>query len=151
VSAAEAERLDGEPRPPRLRIANGVLYSFLQIPARDTPGLLVGEIHAAGEGRVTLWTSTCIRTPAPGVDGRPFSHDIRKDAGPFKLAPDPSRFRFAVPLDPYEQGYLYLNVAGEAALSHVSAVLTDRPASAGEPGALPPAGARTPPPLSSGD
>jgi|LSQX01.2.fsa_nt_gb hypothetical protein len=96
--------------------------TFLRIPVRNWPGRLVGEIQAAGEGSFNVHTSTCLRPP---FCGGAFSHSIRKEAGPFELTPTLTPFRFEVPIEPYEQGYLYIHVSGTALFSHVSGVLAD--------------------------
>ena len=123
VDAAEAAVLADGLRPARLRIVNGLIYTFLRIPVRDWAGTLAGELHAAGQGTLSLRTSTCLRPPGSGAKG--FSHSIKKEVGPFTLAPEPSAFRFQIPIQPYEQGYLYISVSGTGVLSHVSGVLAE--------------------------
>ena len=123
VNAEESAVLDAEPKPVRLRLKKGLAYAFLQLPARGTPGALAGEIHAAGQGTLRLSTSTCLRPP--GGPAKPFSHSIKKEAGPFQLSQEPAVFKFTIPLEPYETGYLYIHVAGEAVISHVSGVAVE--------------------------
>ncbi|MFA6928751.1 MAG: hypothetical protein WCT05_00380 [Lentisphaeria bacterium] len=123
MSTQECEVLEGQSRPNRLRLKNGLIYSFLQIPSRNTSATLLGEIHASGSGKISLHTSTCIRTPSSEEKG--FSHSIRKEAGSFELSPKQSSFRFSVEVEPYEQGYLYINVHGEAVVNHLSVVLQE--------------------------
>ena len=123
LNAVEWEVLDSAPRPVRLWLKGGVIYSYLGLPVGEKAGVLVGEIHASGSGKMALWTSTCLRPP--GNKEGAFSHSIRKDAGPFELTRDPAVFRFKIDLAPYEQGYIYINVAGEAVISHVSAVFVE--------------------------
>ena len=106
-----------------LRLKNGVIYTFLRIPRRKKADTLLGEIHASGSGKISLHTSTCIRTPDSKEKG--FSHSIKKEAGSFELIPQRSAFRFSVELEPYEQGYLYISVHGEAVIRHVSVVLEE--------------------------
>ena len=124
VAAQESEVCDTGTRPSRLRIKQGVIYSFLKLPGGNKAGTLVGEMHASGSGKVSLNTSTCLRPPGGKENG--FSHSIKKEAGTFELTPERSVFRFTVAVEPYEQGYLYINVAGEATISHVSGVLAEK-------------------------
>ena len=126
VSAKEYEVLESEPRLARLRIKDGLMYSFLSLPGGSKPGKLVGELHASGSGKVALHTSTCLRPPGSKEKG--FSHSIKKDAGTFTLTPERSVFKFTVDLAPYEQGYIYINVSDEALISHVSGVFVENPA-----------------------
>ena len=125
VNAQESEICNTAPLPSRLRIKHGVILSFLQLPGRDKAGTLVGEIHASGSGKVSLHTSTCLRPP--GCKEKGFSHSIKKEAGTFELTPERSVFRFTVDMEPYEQGYLYISVSGEALISHVSGVFVEKP------------------------
>lgn len=125
VNAQESEICNAAPCPSRWRIKHGVILSFLQLPGGNKAGTLVGEIHASGSGKVSLHTSTCLRPP--GCKEKGFSHSIKKEIGSFDLTPERSVFMFTVAVDPYEQGYLYIGVDGEAFISHVSGVLVEKP------------------------
>ena len=85
---------------------------------------MIGQLRASGQGTLSLWTSTCIR--APSLDRKAFSHEIKKPLGSPELTGAPSVFGFTGDLAPYERGYLYIRVSGEAVLSHVSAVYNER-------------------------
>ncbi len=123
VNAQESEVCSSGARPSRLRIKHGVILTFLQLPGKNKAGKLVGEIQAFGSGKVSLSTSTCLRPP--GSREKAFSHTIKKEAGVFNLTPERSIFRFTVAIEPYEQGYLYISVSGEAMISHVSGVFVE--------------------------
>lgn len=85
---------------------------------------MIGELRASGQGKLSLWTSTCIRPPS--LNPQAFSHEIKKDLGALDLADEPAVFDFKSDLAAHEQGYLYIQVSGEAVISHVSGVLSRR-------------------------
>lgn len=124
VKADECEVLVKPGSPNRLRLRDGLIYSFLDIPPTSSPGTLVGQLRASGRGTLSLWTGTCIRPPS--LRSKAFSHAIRTELGSFELTSDPTVFEFARDLAPYEQGYLYIRVSGDAVLSHVSGVYSDK-------------------------
>jgi len=110
--------------PNRLRLKNGLIYSFLNIPSTDRPGTLLGQLRASGHGKLSLWTSTCIRLPS--LNPKAFSHDTKRTLGKFELTDAPSALTFTGDLSPYERGYLYIHVSGEVVLSHVSGVYGEK-------------------------
>lgn len=122
VKAQENAILDDGAQPVRLRIKQGIAYTFLQLPARDVAGTLIGEIHASGQGTLKLSTSTCLRPPTQPAPAKPFEHSLKKETETFTLLPELTVFRFTIPLEPYETGYLYIHVYGEAVIHHVSGV-----------------------------
>ncbi len=101
-----------------------MIYTFLSIPAENQSRTLVGEIHASGSGKLSIRISSCLRPP--DSKEKAFSHSIKKEIGPFVLTPEPLRLKFAVDIDPYEQGYLYVRVDGEAFINHISGVLVEK-------------------------
>ncbi len=123
VSSSESEALDDGPRPARLRLKIGTIYSYLQLPKLDIPGGLVCELHASGTGRVKLWTKTCLRPP---TNDAAFKSSMTKTGGTFNVSATPSVFRFTIPIAPYEIGYIYLSLdSGEVVVSHLSGVLVE--------------------------
>jgi len=111
-------------RPNRLRLRNGLIYSFLDIPSTGDAGTLTGQLRASGRGKLSLWTSTCIRPPS--LKRKAFSHAIKTELGSSELTSAPSVFEFARDLAPYEGGYLYIHASGDATLDHVSGVYRER-------------------------
>lgn len=107
-------------RPNRLRLKNGVIYTFLRLASTEKGGKLLVKIITYGKGEMSASTSTCVRPPV--LQEKKFSHSIKKNKGPFKLTPTPATFKFEIDMAPYEVGYLYINVSGEATLDYVSAV-----------------------------
>lgn len=123
VRAREAEVIDDGPGPNRIRLKDGLIYTFLKIPKKETPGKLIGQLEASGTGVISVWLSTCERPP--GCKAKGFSHSTRKNAAPFELSESPQEFKFVFDIAPFEQGYMYIKANGEATLRHVSAVLKD--------------------------
>lgn len=100
---------------------NDLLYTFMRVPRSENPNLINGEVVASGEGEITLWTSTCVRKPD---DAPAFAHEIKHDVGSYKLTDKPESLPFAFELAPYENGYLYARVKGDAVIYSVNASRT---------------------------
>jgi len=124
VKARKCEVIVEPEKPNRLRLEDGIIYSFLDIPSNGKAGRLVGQLHASGRGKLSLWTSSCLRPPSLKRKG--FEHAIKTELGSLELTSDPSVFEFARDLAPHEQGYLYIRVSGDAVISHVSGVYSDK-------------------------
>lgn len=120
VNAQECEVIEN--RTNTVRLKNGPIYSYLQIPSEDagTERTLSGEVRARGEGTIGVRLSTKVIPPGSGLR---FSHDIQNRFGPFELGSEPASFRFTYQLDPHEGGYIYVSASGEAFIEHVSVAL----------------------------
>jgi hypothetical protein len=123
VKAEECELLTESGRSTRLRLKNGLIYSFLDIPSTDSHGTLTGQASVSGQGTLSLWTSTCVRPPS--LKAQAFSHDTKAPLGTFELTNASSTLTFMRDFAPYERGYVYIRVSGEAVLSHVSGVYSE--------------------------
>jgi hypothetical protein len=84
---------------------------------------LAGEITVSGKGKIKIWLSTCIRNPKGKLKTGPFTHSIKKEIGTFKLTEKPSTYAFSGNLAPYENGYIYISVQGEALIDSLSGVV----------------------------
>ncbi len=123
VNSAECEVIRGPAN--SLRLKNGTIYSFMRIPPElaSRPLMIKGEISAQGDGEMWVRMSTSVIPPG---SGKRFSHDRREDLERWGLEEKPGPYQFEYVIDPYEQGYIYVYVSGEAVINNVSAVLTER-------------------------
>ncbi len=109
----------------QVEIKDGI-YSCMTIPASESGNLIVGEIVAAGSGKLIVSASTCVRLPG---DKRGFGHEIKHivETEPLGEAPKPYPFDFR--LLPYETGYIYINVKdGKAVVDCINAARKRTPA-----------------------
>jgi len=98
-----------------------LIYTYMSVPSSERGNVISGEIVASGKGKLTIWASTCVRKPD---DTRGFGHEIKHEVGTFDLPETPAPLQFKFDLDPYEVGYLYFRVAGNALIDCVSASRT---------------------------
>lgn len=104
----------------RVEMKDGVMYGYLQVPLTEHGNLITGTVFASGNGLLKAWVSSCVRKPGDRTRG--FGHEIRHEAGSWKLKDltEPHPFKFE--LSPYETGFFYLSVSGTALIECVSAV-----------------------------
>jgi hypothetical protein len=105
----------------RVRLKDGVIYTYLSLSGQACAGQLLTELHAAGTGTISIRVSLFPGIPdhkAKAAAG----HKVKETTEPLALAAEPAVYRHAFGLDPHETGYLYISAQGEAIISHVSGV-----------------------------
>ena len=90
-----------------------LLYSYMPLPVSERGNEIIGEIIAAGNGKLMISTSTCIRRPG---DARRFGHELKQEMEPSPLTETRAAHPFRFKLAPYETGYLYIRVSGGKAV-----------------------------------
>jgi len=94
------------------------IYRFLNLPENKS-GKLAGEVKISGKGMFSIRLSTCIRTVN---DRRGFAHEKKRVILEGTLSPEPKIFRFEnIPFEAGEQGYIYIEVKGNAKLYSICA------------------------------
>ena len=102
-----------------------VIYSSMSVPNSERGNVIIGEITAAGKGKLTIWASTCIRLPD---DKRKFGHELKHEIAPVQLTGTPTAYPFSFTLAPHETGSIYIRaVGGGAVLDCINAVRADAP------------------------
>jgi len=102
-------------------IQGGLIYAYMQVPSSEKGNLISGTLMVSGKGRLKAWVSSCIRKPD---DKRGFGHEIRHELGSWELTEKPEPKSFKLELAPYETGYLYVGVSGQALIDCISATRT---------------------------
>jgi hypothetical protein len=99
------------------------LYTYMSVPVSEKSNAVNGEIAVSGKGKLTIWVSTCIRKPD---DKRGFGHELKHEIGTFDLTENQVTLPFTFELAPYENGYIYFRVAGNALIDCISASATQK-------------------------
>ncbi len=102
-----------------------LMYSYMTVPRSVCATEVIGEIVASGKGKLTIWTSTCVRAPG---DTRGFGHEIKHETAPWQITETPKACPFRFEFVPYESGYINIRVSGSAIIECINAARTSKPA-----------------------
>jgi hypothetical protein len=107
----------------KLLLKNGVIYQLLRIQPEEKKRVLMGNVNASGKGQLTIKTRTFFRKPTGAFGSLPPTKARIKEIGIFDLTEKSSIFNFKAKFAPYEIGYIYIYVKGEALINNINGVI----------------------------